>query len=211
MPTVKELKQLARKAFDYLIKGDDTEVEVRYGQGELGPISPDAPVIDLRTRNKEREEYIALRDRVFSYLRNHIAGQEEKQRQLKGFFKENQHIMGWNHVVNAVNLERIFNARELTALYGVVRFLRIGMHFEFAHETEEFFNGYFHNAEFRNDFWTYWNRRHAHQLVDVEENENQESSEETRRAVCKLNNETYRCQKCGRFCGKSTYCSNCGF
>lgn len=104
-----------------------------------------------------QQEYRALRDRVFQYLRNHIAGYENKQRQLKKFVKANYSKPELRFVVVATNREAISNAKMLSHLYKVVCFLRTGKSTD---DTEKFFNHHFHNREFRNDFWTYWNKRH---------------------------------------------------
>lgn len=227
MPTVRELKQQKSSVKqDYAIEGDGIRIEVRYGVPSDSitppPLAEGAPVIDLRNQNvhehyaneaedRARAEHRALRDRVFQYLRNHIAGFESKQRQLKKFVKANYGSTELRFVVNAANKEVMHNASLLDQLYGVVRFLRRGMDENTGTSTEAFFNEHFRSCSFRNDFWTYWNKRHN--PSSVKEEVPAEVKAETvakKPAPATGNTKPYRCPNCNQFVSRKTnWCKRC--
>nr|DAQ92070.1 MAG TPA: zinc-ribbon containing domain protein [Caudoviricetes sp.] len=234
MPTVRELKKQQSSPpvqQDYAIEGDGIRIEVHYGQPSDSMIPPalaeGARVIDLKSQNvqehqeseavdRARAEHRALRDRVFQYLRGHIAGYENKQRQLKKFVKENYGKLDLRFVVVAANREAIKNACVLSRLYGVVRFLRTGNDDEnrYGLKTETFFNNHFHNREFRNDFWTYWNKRHNQQETQHETPADvpaeQSAPAKKTAAPASGNTKPYRCPHCNQFVSRKTnFCKRC--
>ena len=100
-----------------------------------------------------------LAARVRARLKREISEHESKQIQLKEFVKRSDE--GVHAVRVAANKERKLNAKVLTNLYKVIRFLKRGMEVANPKGVEDFFNGHFSNSEFRNELWEYWNYRHC--------------------------------------------------
>ena len=98
------------------------------------------------------------------------------------------------------------NTAVLRMFYRLIEFTRRGTRVEGAERVEKFFNEFFSGKiEFKNAYWTYWNRKHNKTKtaekpvakVDV-------------RAVNDSDKKPYHCPNCNQFVSRKTnYCSRC--
>lgn len=142
--------------------------------------------------DKGREEYFRMRDFVWKTLRTALKEYEAFQRYLKdGDLRDKDKL--YRRMIARAKIE---NTAKLRMLYRVIEFTRRGMAVDGAEETEKFFNEFFHGKiEFRNAYWTYWNRKHNKTAF--------ETSASTKKP--------FRCPECNRFVSRKTnFCANCG-
>lgn len=191
MPTIAELIKNATK-FEYEFGGAKVTVEKKAIEAD-------------KTHSPGRDEYFALRDSVWKKIRSVVKEYELFQKYLKSEMRKHEDCKNklYRRMIAA---KAIDNTNTLHYLYMLIQFTKHGVGFVQHELAEEFFNNFFHkNIEFRNDYWTYWNKRH---------NKNGKLSEkktETSKVVVKeSSNKPYRCPSCNRFVSRKTnFCSNC--
>ena len=196
MPTIAELIKSATKT-EYEVNGTKVTIE-RRPRAEAGVKSTET--VD----KKGRDEYFRLRDYVWKTLRSALKEYEDFQRYLKGM--RNHH--------DASKLYRRMTARQaiqntvtLRLLYRLIEFTRRGMKVDGAEEVERFFNEFFSGKiEFKNAYWTYWNKRHN----KTKTAEKPVVKVGTTRVSAGSDKKPYHCPKCNTFVSRKTnYCSRC--
>ena len=191
MPTVGELLKSATK-MEYDFGGAKVTIERR-----------SRTVVETPKKEESgREEYFRLRDSVWARLRSGLKELEDFQRFLKKKMKnlpvEFQHS---KHFRKMIAGELVKNTYKLTMMYRVIEFTRRGMSVPGSEEAEKFFNDFFTGKhEFRNQYWTYWNKKH-----------NPSAKKIAARVTVKSDNKPFRCPDCNSFVSrKSNFCSRCG-
>lgn len=193
MPTIGELLKSATK-MEYDFGGAKVTIERRSKSAVEAP------------KKEEREEYFALRDRVWTRLRKELKELEDFQRYLKKRMKMSPADLNFSRNFRkmiARSLEE--NTEKLRSVYLLIEFTRRGPDVVGAEKAERFFNCYFRGKmTFKNDFWTYWNKRHSKKVavkgkVTV-----------CRKTVKGNGSKPYRCPECNSFVSRKTnYCSRC--
>lgn len=196
MPTIAELIRNAKKT-EYTFGGAKVTVERR----------PRAVEKDAKTG---REEYFAMRDSVWTRLRNELRKLEEFQRFLKRQAKFPETRM--KSYRKMIAKELMWNTELLRNMYAVIEFTRMGPNAKDPEGSEKFFNDFFTGKQkFRNDYWTYWNKRHASKLKakkDVEKHPEPACYDTAARSI--ESKKPYHCPNCNQFVSRKTnYCSRC--
>lgn len=194
MPTIAELIKGATKT-EYEVNGAKVTIE-RRPRAEAN--SNPTEVVDKRGR----DEYFRMRDYVWTYLRAKLKELEQFQRYLKS-----EKAKGGTKLYNKMIARSCTeNTAVLRMFYRLIEFTRRGTKVEGAEQVEKFFNEFFSGkVEFKNAYWTYWNRKHNKTKtaekpvakVDV-------------RAVNGSDKKPYHCPNCNQFVSRKTnYCSRC--
>ena len=199
MPTIAELIKSATK-HEYDVGGAKVTIE-RRPRAEAG-IKSTAVAVDKKAG---RDEYFRLRDCVWKTLRSVLKEYEDFQRYLKKELKSPQ-----NHTRlyrKMIAHQAIQNTITLKMLYRLIEFTRRGTKVDGAAETEDFFNKFFTGKiEFKNAYWTYWNKKHN----KAKTAEKPVVKVTTTKVAVGSDKKPYHCPKCNTFVSRKTnYCSRC--
>ena len=191
MPTVGELLKSATK-MEYDFGGAKVTIERR-----------SRTVVETPKKEESgREEYFRLRDSVWTRIRSELRKLEDFQRYLKKRTKISPHDLHHSkYFRKMIAAELANNTERLRNMYLVIEFTRRGTKVPGAERAEKFFNEFFSGKhEFRNQYWTYWNKKH-----------NQSAKKIAARVTVKSDNKPFRCPDCNSFVSrKSNFCSRCG-
>jgi hypothetical protein len=199
MPTIAELIKAATKT-EYEVSGAKVTIE-RRPRAEAG-IKSTAVAVDKKAG---RDEYFRLRDCVWKTLRFVLKEYEDFQRYLKKELKGPQsHTRLYRKMVAHKAIE---NTTTLKMLYRLIEFTRIGTKVDGAAETEDFFNKFFTGKiEFKNAYWTYWNKKHN----KTKTAEKPAVKVATTKVETSSDKKPYHCPNCNTFVSRKTnYCSRC--
>ena len=194
MPTIAELIKSATKT-EYEVNGAKVTIE-RRPRAEAN--SNPTEVVDKRGR----DEYFRMRDYVWTYLRAKLKELEQFQRYLKSE-KAKVGTKMYNKMIARCCAE---NTAVLRMFYRLIEFTRRGTKVEGAEQVEKFFNKFFFGkVEFKNAYWTYWNRKHN----KTKTAEKPVATADVR-AVNSSDKKPYHCPNCNQFVSRKTnYCSRC--
>lgn len=197
MPTIAELIKSATKT-EYEVNGTKVTIE-RRPRAEAGVKSTET--VDKRGR----DEYFRLRDSVWKTLRSVLKEFEDFQRYLKKEVKAPVNCAKLYRKMIARNA--IENTKVLKMLYRLIEFTKKGAIVDGAEETERFFNEFFYGKiEFKNAYWTYWNRKHN----KTKTAEKPVVRVTTTKVAVGSDKKPYHCPKCNTFVSRKTnYCSRC--
>lgn len=194
MPTIAELIKGATKT-EYEVNGAKVTIE-RRPRAEANSNPTEA--VDKRGR----DEYFRMRDYVWTYLRAKLKELEQFQRYLK-FEKAKAGNKYYNKMIARSRTE---NTAVLRMFYRLIEFTRRGAKVEGAEQVEKFFNEFFSGKiEFKNAYWTYWNRKH-----NKTKTAEKPVAKVDARAVNGSDKKPYHCPNCNQFVSRKTnYCSRC--
>ena len=194
MPTIAELVKGATKT-EYEVNGAKVTIE-RRPRAEAN--SNPTEVVDKRGR----DEYFRMRDYVWTYLRAKLKELEQFQRYLKSE-KAKVGTKMYNKMIVRSCTE---NTAVLKMFYRLIEFTRRGTKVEGAEQVEKFFNEFFSGKiEFKNAYWTYWNRKH-----NKTKTAEKPIATADVRAVNGSDKKPYHCPNCNQFVSRKTnYCSRC--
>lgn len=196
MPTIAELIKSATKT-EYEVNGAKVTIE-RRPRAEAGVKSTET--VDKRGR----DEYFRLRDCVWKTLRSVLKEYESFQRYLKEMRNHRDSSKLYRRMIAR---QAIQNTVTLKLLYRLIEFTKKGTVVDGAEETERFFNEFFSGKiEFKNAYWTYWNKKHN----KTKTAEKPVVKVETTRVSAGSDKKPYHCPKCNQFVSRKTnYCSRC--
>jgi hypothetical protein len=191
MPTIAELIKVATKT-EYEVSGAKVTIE-RRPRTEAG-IKPTAVAVDKRGR----DEYFRMRDYVWKHLRAKLKELEDFQRYLKSMRGKN----GSKLYRKMIAKSYAENTIVLKMFYRLIEFTRCGTKVEGAERTEKFFNEFFSGKiEFKNAYWTYWNKKH---------NKTKTAEKPVVKVEVSSDKKPYHCPNCNTFVSRKTnYCSRC--
>jgi hypothetical protein len=198
MPTIAELIKAATKT-EYEVGGAKVTVE-RRPRAEAG-IKSTTVAVDKKAG---RDEYFRLRDCVWKTLRSVLKEYEDFQRYLKGMRNHRDTSKLYRRMIAR---QAIQNTITLKMLYRLIEFTRRGAKVDGAAETEDFFNKFFTGKiEFKNAYWTYWNKKHN----KAKTAEEPVVKVATTKVAVGSDKKPYHCPKCNTFVSRKTnYCSRC--
>ena len=191
MPTIGELIKRATKT-EYTVCGAKITIERR------SMTETEKPKKD----EKGREEYFNLRDTVWARIRKELKELEGFQRYLKIRTKLPPHDLHRSkYFRKMIERELESNTQTLNHMYRLIEFTRRGTKVPGAEQSEKFFNLFFTGKkEFKNQYWTYWNKRHNKDGVKVS----------VEKVSAPESKKPYRCPDCNSFVSRKTnYCARC--